>query len=74
MPHDFAYIGGDIGTLKTFAKVEKQILKKVYAINKTKFMPSVFGSSNRTYNPMTDVRVVQESEYFMKIRGETDVV
>ncbi|CAF1609441.1 unnamed protein product [Didymodactylos carnosus] len=37
-------------------------------------MSSVFGSSNRTYNPTTDVRVVKESEYFMEIRGEIQIV
>ncbi|CAF4032068.1 unnamed protein product, partial [Rotaria sordida] len=70
MPHDFAYIGGVTGTLKTLAEIEKKILEKVYEINKRTFMPSVFGSSNRIYNPMTDVRVVNETEYFMYIREE----
>jgi hypothetical protein len=74
IPHDFAYIGGVTGTLKTLAKIEKQILEKVYVINKTTFMPSVFGSSNRTYNSRADVRVVKENEYFMEIRGEIDVI
>jgi energy-coupling factor transporter ATP-binding protein EcfA2/uncharacterized protein YukE len=74
MPHDFAYIGGVTGTLKTLAKPEKEILKRVYSIDKTTFMPSVFGSSNRTYNPQSDVRVVKDSEYFMEIRGEIDVI
>ncbi|CAF1361376.1 unnamed protein product [Rotaria magnacalcarata] len=70
MPHDFSYIGGVTGTLKTLAKVEKNILETVYAINKRTFLPSVFGSSNRLYNSMTDVRVVNEKEYFMYIRDE----
>jgi hypothetical protein len=74
IPHDFAYIGGVTGTLKTLAKKEKEILEKVYAISKNTFMPSVFGSSNRTFNPMNDVRVVKESEYFMEIHGEIRVV
>ncbi|CAF0999381.1 unnamed protein product [Adineta steineri] len=71
MPHDFAYIGGVTGTLTTLAKVEKKILKDVYVIDKMTYMPSVFGSTNRSYNPMTDVRVIlDESEYFMEIFGE----
>ncbi|CAF5139491.1 unnamed protein product, partial [Rotaria magnacalcarata] len=37
-------------------------------------MPSVFGKSNRTYNPSNDVQVMSESEYFMRIRGEIDGV
>ena len=28
-------------------------------------MPSVFGRSNRTYNPNNDVQIVNEPEYFM---------
>ena len=52
MPHDFEYIAGVTGTLKTLAKSEKDILKKVYEIHKMTYMPSVFGSSNRTYNSM----------------------
>ena len=70
MPHDFAYIGGVTGTLKTLAPIETDILEKVYAITKTTFIPSVFGSSNRTYNEQNDVRVVSESEYFMEICNE----
>ncbi|CAF2980653.1 unnamed protein product [Rotaria sp. Silwood2] len=70
MPHDFSYIGGVTGTLKTLANIEKKILEKVYEISKRTFIPSVFGSSNRTYNSMTDVRVVNEEEYFMYIGGE----
>ncbi|CAF1084596.1 unnamed protein product [Adineta steineri] len=71
MPHDFAYIGGVTGTLTTLAEVEKKILKDVYVIDKMTYMPSVFGSTNRSYNSMTDVRVVlDETEYFMEIFGE----
>ncbi|CAF5223507.1 unnamed protein product, partial [Rotaria magnacalcarata] len=74
MPHDFEYIAGVTGTLKTLAKVEKDILEKVYKVHKMTYMPSVFGSSNRTYNQKTDVRAVKDSEYFMEIRGEIDTV
>ncbi|CAF2001897.1 unnamed protein product [Rotaria magnacalcarata] len=68
------YIAGVTGTLKTLAKVEKDILEKVYKVHKMTYMPSVFGSSNRTYNQKTDVRAVKDSEYFMEIRGEIDTV
>ncbi|CAF4816735.1 unnamed protein product, partial [Rotaria sp. Silwood2] len=74
MPHDFEYIAGVTGTLKTLATAEKDILKKVYKVHKMTYMPSVFGSSNRTYNPRTDVRAVKDSEYFMEIRGEINAV
>ena len=74
MPHDFAYITGVTGTLKTLAPSEKEILKRVYAVQNNTFIPSVFGQSNRNYNSNTDVRVVKESEYFMAIRGDIDVV
>ena len=70
MPHEFAYIGGVTGTLQTLAPVETKILEKVYAITQKTFIPSVFGSSNRTYNEQNDVRVVKESEYFMEICNE----
>ncbi|CAF2742106.1 unnamed protein product [Rotaria sp. Silwood2] len=74
MPHDFAYIGDVTGTLKTLANVEKQIVEKVYGINKATIMPSVFGSCNRNYNPENDVRVVDENEYFMYILGEINPI
>jgi hypothetical protein len=74
MPHDFAYISGVTGTLKTLADAERNILTSVYNVHKNTFMSSVFGKSNRTYNPRNDVHVVSESEYFMRIRGEIDGV
>ncbi|CAF1002767.1 unnamed protein product [Adineta steineri] len=74
MPYDFEYIAGVTGTLQTLAKAEKDILEKVYKVHKMTYIPSVFGSSNRTYNSKTDVRAVEDSEYFMEIRGELDAV
>ncbi|CAF1621850.1 unnamed protein product [Rotaria sp. Silwood1] len=74
MPYDFEYIAGVTGTLITLAKAEKDILEKVYKVHKMTYMPSVFGSSNRTYNPRTDVRAVKDSEYFMEIREEINAV
>ncbi|CAF5052327.1 unnamed protein product, partial [Rotaria sp. Silwood1] len=61
MPHDFAYIAGVTGTLKTLAKPETRILKNVYNICKNTYMPSVFGKSNRTYNDTTDVQVADRA-------------
>ncbi|CAF3357729.1 unnamed protein product [Rotaria sp. Silwood2] len=74
MPLDFAFIVGVTGTLKTLATTEKTILQEVYGVQKTTYMPSVFGSSNRTFDERTDVEVVTESEYFMRIRGEIDTI
>ena len=74
MPLDFAWIGGVTGTLKTLAPIEINILENVYAITKTTFIPSVFGSSNRTYNEQNDVRVVNESEYYMEICNEIRIM
>ncbi|CAF4303167.1 unnamed protein product [Rotaria sp. Silwood2] len=74
MPHEFAYITGVTGTLKTLAESEKNILKTIYHIDKNTYMPSVFGKSNRNYNSANDVQVVNVSEYFMRIRGEIDTM
>ena len=74
MPHDFAYITGVTGTLETLAEPERNILRNVYGISKSTYMPSVFGKSNRNYNPTNDVQVVDESEYFMRIFGEINDV
>ncbi|CAF3095788.1 unnamed protein product [Rotaria sp. Silwood2] len=74
MPHEFAYITGVTGTLRTLVRTETDILKYVYNVQKNTFMPSVFGRSNRIYNPNNDVQVMSESEYFMRIRGEIDGV
>ncbi len=74
MPHDFAYITGVTGTLRTLSTPEKDILTKVYNVHKNTFMPSVFGENVRTYNPRNDVHAITESEYFMKIRGDIDIM
>ena len=74
MPHDFSYITGVTGTLETLAKSEKEILEKVYHVQKNTYMPSVFGQSNRNYNAENDVAVVNTSEYFTRIRGQIDVM
>ena len=74
MPLDFAYITGVSGTLKTLAKTEKDILKKVYKIEKNTYMPSVFGKNNRNYNSNNDVLVENNTEYYMRIRGEIDMI
>ncbi|CAF4940854.1 unnamed protein product, partial [Rotaria sp. Silwood2] len=74
MPLDFAFIVGVTGTLKTLATREKTILQEVYGVQKTTYMPSVFGSGNHTFDERTDVEVVTESEYFMRIRGEIDAI
>jgi len=37
------------------------------------YIPSVYGSSNRTYNPRNDVRAIKEDEYFMEIRNEIEI-
>ncbi|CAF4591086.1 unnamed protein product [Rotaria sp. Silwood2] len=74
MPLDFAFIGDVTGTLKPLATTEKYILREVYRAQKTTYMPSVFGSSNRTFDERTDVEVVTESGYFMRIRGEIDTI
>ncbi|CAF4353256.1 unnamed protein product [Rotaria sp. Silwood2] len=71
MPHDFAYISGVTGTLRTLAKVEKKILNNVYHITRETYMPSVFGESNRDW---LGARVVKESEYFMELFGEIRTV
>ncbi|CAF1187714.1 unnamed protein product [Rotaria sp. Silwood1] len=74
MPHEFMFITGVTGTLETLAKSEIDILKNVYHVHKNTIMPSVFGKSNRKYNSANDVYAVGMSEYFMRIRGEIDVM
>ena len=72
MPLEYTYIAGVTGTLETLASPEKAILKDVYMVDKSTYMPSVFGMSNRNYNPRNDVHVVSKSEHYMRIRGEID--
>ncbi|CAF3202594.1 unnamed protein product, partial [Rotaria sp. Silwood2] len=74
MPHDFVYIAGVTGTLSTLAKAEKDILQNIYNVNKNTYMPSVFGKCNLDYNPSdtSHVRVMNDIEYIMQIRGEID--
>jgi len=70
MPHDFFYITGVTGTLKTLADTEKKILTDVYTVKKNTYMPSAFGNCKRLYNSNTDVRVVSEAEYYTLILEE----
>ncbi|CAF3546493.1 unnamed protein product [Rotaria socialis] len=74
LPRDFAYISGVTGTLETLADSERNILREVYHISKSTYMPSVFGKSNRNYNSANDVEAVDQSEYFMRIFGEIKVM
>ncbi|CAF3193876.1 unnamed protein product [Rotaria sp. Silwood2] len=74
MPHDFAYITGVTGTLRALIRTETDILKYVYNVQNSTFMPSVFGRNNRIYNSKNDILVMNESEYFMRICGEIDSV
>lgn len=48
MPHDFFYITGVTGTLKTLADAEKEILTRIYKVKKNTYMPSLFGGCRRT--------------------------
>ena len=72
MPLEFVFIFGVTGTLQTLNRTEKDILRNVYKIKSHTFVPSVFGKSNRTYNPKTDVIVTSRNEYFERIRNEID--
>ena len=71
---DFSYIGGVTSTLKTLIQVEKDILRKVYALNKNTYIPSMFGKSNRSFNSAKDIYVVEGSEYFKTIGAEIDMI
>lgn len=74
MPHEFAYIAGVTGTLRTLADIERKILEDVYGISRVTYIPSIFGKNNRTYNPMTDVRVISEGEHFAEICEEINLI
>jgi hypothetical protein len=43
IPHDFDYITGVTGTLRTLAEPEKDILRRVYAVHRNTYIPSIFG-------------------------------
>jgi hypothetical protein len=52
----FNYILGVTGTLDALIPAEREIaIEKKYGIKKFTYAPSVFGKSNLTFNPMTDV-------------------
>lgn len=70
IPHEFSYIAGVTGTLKTLAASEEDILRNIYQIERKTIMPSVFGKTNRTYDKTTDLHVATETEYFASIRAE----
>ncbi len=56
------------------AEPEKDILRRVYAVHRYTYIPSIFGKNNRIFNPTTDVQVVEETKYYTMIRGEIDVM
>ena len=47
MPHDFKFIAGVSGTLKTLATKEHEILRDVYGIQQMTYAPSVFKTGTR---------------------------
>uniref|UniRef100_A0A6B2KZ85 SecA family profile domain-containing protein n=1 Tax=Arcella intermedia TaxID=1963864 RepID=A0A6B2KZ85_9EUKA len=77
MPHDFSYIAGVSGTLKTLAEPERKILSKVYHINKMTYLPSVFDNVTRDFDRDPEKHISYEEEeeqYEMKLRGQIDLM
>ena len=74
IPHEFSYIIDVTGTLETLARPEKEILAKMYHVERNTFMPSVFGKSNRNYDFENDVAAVAQSEYFMQSPSQIDIM
>jgi hypothetical protein len=67
----FNYILGVTGTLDALIPIEREIaIEKKYGIRKFTYAPSVFGKSNLTFNPMTDVQVFEVSEHYNEIKRE----
>ena len=72
IPHQFDYIMGVTGTLKTLSKPESDIIENVYDISKKTFTPSVFGKNNLTFIEQSDVMVENDRDYFNRIYREID--
>jgi len=78
MPHDFFYITGVSGTLKTLAKPEMAILQKTYDIQKMTYLPSVFADAQREFDrdpePHTKLCFGDKKDHFVAINLEIDAM
>jgi hypothetical protein len=72
IPHQFDYIMGVTGTLKTLSKPEIDIIENIYDIRKKTFTPSVFGKTNLTFIEQGDVMIENEVDYFNRMQREID--
>ena len=68
MPHDFKFITGVSGTLKTLASKEQEILKEIYHIQHMTYAPSVFKTGTRKIMAPNITNSLEE--YFDAIESE----
>lgn len=72
MPKQYQCVMGVTGTLETLSAPQKALLKEVYQIQKSTYMPSVYGANQLIFagdSPL-DVMVDTSAGYFMAIRNE----
>ncbi|CAF1222140.1 unnamed protein product, partial [Didymodactylos carnosus] len=66
-PLRFHRIMGVTGTLETLSIPERDIVEKIYHIQKSTYMPSVFGANNRHFAKDVDTLIEDTSFYFKRI-------
>ena len=72
IPHQFDYIMGVTGTLRSLSNPEKEIINNVYKIKKETFIPSVFGTKILTFIEKADVFIENINDYHNRIYREID--
>jgi len=72
IPYRFEFIMGVTGTLKTLSKPEWSIVKEIYKIKYSTFMPSVFGENKRQFAKEADVFIENKDDYFIRLKEKID--
>ena len=72
IPNTFEHIIGVTGTLKTLTTQERTIVKRVYNITKSTYMPSVFGPNKLQFAQEADIYVENKENYYMTLRNNIE--
>ncbi|ETO06880.1 hypothetical protein RFI_30511 [Reticulomyxa filosa] len=72
VPKNFSYIMGVSGTLKTLSESEQKVIENDYNISKHTYIPSLFGKNNLVFAEQQDIRIVDESDYFIALEKEIE--
>ena len=62
---------GVTGTLCGLSKLQVDVVKETFGVNKFTYMPSIFGTENKlTFNPIRDIKLYDKIDYYESLKDE----